>query len=463
MNQEVIQNIAEAVLTAESNEDIFNIFYRDAYKYGITNELLDKYSFIICSDFEDRSDFSNGHLNELGTKTFYDDNKEIFVKHYFYPYKNILYIEKPIKKQPNIDHTVFVDSNAFKIFQNFYIKNIKNDFIDFKIKYNIDLNYTPYILEDFVNPYHTRPNYDKTREKVKIIETINNMDLEHYKNTGEIIIDKKLLNKAGYSNIDSFIDDKFFFFINYFKRNDMQSISLHDSILQTSTKKLDYHRLMLDYNLIFGYILKILIEDIDSNTTLETKIINIYKDMLSHDRIMMQIIYLAYQYYTNPTQVNKFLKFASNQSYEEVLKITYNVSWDIFLYLLGRYFIANTREINNVKADFGVPFYMTGDAKFWQAFVAEYAQRVFIIDKSNPQKSMNSIPIPTDIYIKITKILSEFDARNYEKITRIRKSARHRFASHSQIKSDHSKLLATSLIYKENMMSILKHKWNKEH
>lgn len=89
----------------------------------------------------------------------------------------------------------FVDSNAMNIIDNFRQspQDYKNSFLDFEIKYDIDLNCLPYLLEDYINPEHEGFNLNKTRSKIESFEIVNNLDKEFYYKTGQIRIDQKKL------------------------------------------------------------------------------------------------------------------------------------------------------------------------------------------------------------------------------------------------------------------------------
>lgn len=455
INSEIFQYLLQDILEASSNEKIIDLFNRDEY-----TSLLERYSLVIGTSFDDSTTFSKNHLLKLNEQYFESSlNKQIFIKTYFSPSTGLLYISKNSKKMFMVDHSIFIDSNAFKLFQDFYYKNKYHDLIELKIKYSLDFNYLPYIFEDYINPFHTKPNPEKTKEKLRVIETINNLDVDYYLKTGEIKIDQQLLNANGFKSIDHLLDNRLFYFNNFFEKEELVSITLANNqgvLHESKSIKQNYHRYMLDFNLICGYLVTILLEQWNEEHDLSEKIITLYEDMISHDRVMLQILCLAYKYFDNPSSVNAFLKFSSDWTYHEIIQATHNMAWDIFLYLFGKYFITNPRK-DKIDFDFGVPLYMTEDKKFWEAFVEDYHQSIFLIDNLTEPKNIHSIPCPSKTQENVANIVEKYKM-NYglkafnQKRDRINK----RYASNKQIANEHPKLCATAILYKEKTFFKLK-------
>lgn len=456
LNSEVFQDLLYSILDASSNKEIIDLFYQNE-KY---NRFLAQYSFVIGTSFEDSTTFTKNYLLKLNEQCFESSlNKKIFIKTYFSPFNGLLYISKNPKKMFMVDHTISIDSNAFKLFQDFYYQNKHHDLIELKIKYSLDFNYFPYIFEDYINPLHTKPNPEKTKEKLRIIETINNMDVDYYQKTQELRINQHLLNVQGYKDIDHLIKDKIFFFNNFFDKKELICINLANNlgIIQNSrNKKQNEYRYMLEFNLICGYLITIMLEQWDNKHNLSEKIISLYEDMINHDCVMMQILCLAYKYFNNPSSVNSFLKFSSDWTYDQLVQATHNMAWDIFLYLFGKYFITNCRK-DKINFDFGIPFYMTEDKKFWEAFVEDYHQPIFIIDNFTEPKNISSIPYPSETYSEVSKIISTYITHcGSEAFKKKRAKINKRYHSKKQVENNLPKLLSTAILYKEKMFFRLK-------
>ena len=250
----LLQEIDNVILNNGSNIE-FEKIYKD---YLIKYPILKNYTLIIGTN-----DTSNNYFHKtipafLNEKSFFDynNNQKINVNHNWFEFSNIIYLSnKMTDSLPTFDSTIFVDSNAMNIIDKFRQspQDYKNSFLDFKIKYDIDLNYLPYILEDYVNPEHESLNLNKTRSKIESFEIVNNLDKKFYYKTGRIRIDQKKLEAEGYKTFEAFINDKLFYFANnFFEKKYCKFISLPKStVLVTSDKNdIKFNDYFSMYNLI---------------------------------------------------------------------------------------------------------------------------------------------------------------------------------------------------------------------
>lgn len=259
--QYILGDMIEGIVNSTKNSEYYNIYNNFKSKY----DFIKGYSLIIGTDDETGSDFHTNILSELNGKKFYDfDGSEITIEHHFSSYKNTLYLTNNFKEKVSYDSSVFIDSNSMNIFESFYNKGVSNDFIDFKFQHNIDLNYLPYMMEDYINPHHKRMNPQKTLEKVKIFEIVNNLDFQQFKQNGILQANNVLLYQHGFKNIDELIDDRIFYFNHFIDKlqNNFYKVQLENSPYFTykTDNKFDVYTILSEYYLIFGYILKILIE-----------------------------------------------------------------------------------------------------------------------------------------------------------------------------------------------------------
>ncbi|MCT7613176.1 hypothetical protein N5U20_08120 [Aliarcobacter butzleri] len=417
----LLQEIDNLIRNNASNIE-FEKIYKD---YVIKYPILKNYTLIVGTNDTSNNYFHRTIPTFLNEKTFFDYNinKKVNVNHYWFEFSNIIYLSnKVVDGLPTFDSTVFVDSNAMNIIDNFRQspQDYKNSFLDFKIKYDIDLNYLPYLLEDYINPEHESFNLNKTKSKIESFEIVNNLDKEFYYKTGQIRIDQKKLEAEGYKTFEAFINDKLFYFANnFFERKDCKFISLPKStVLVTSDKNdLKFNDFFSMYNLIYGYVLNILIEKYKNNS-IESKLNNILRNMYLNGQKLSQILFFSYILFTkeNEYKLNKFFNIdIALSSYEEILKKTRNITWDIFLYTMSQDFIVQPlRKNNNIeyRADFGIPLFLTMDEKFYNAFIRFCPIQIIIVDESTKERPYLSINTKTYEHNEFINILKDFDDKN---------------------------------------------------
>ena len=451
--QEVLGDMIEEIMSASTNGS-----YQKTYEqYKLKYEFVKGYSLIIGSDDEEGAEFYRTILAELNRQTFYDaENREIIVEHPFSNYKNIIYLSNQAKSNIRVDSSVFVDSNSMGMFRSFYTKQKTNSFIDFKHKHNIDLNYLPYILEDYVNPHHVKPYPKKTLNTVKAFEVVNNLDYNHFVQNNELQVDTTLLNTYGYMNIDELVEDKMFYF-QYFidkKKQHYEKVILNTSpyFSYISESKFDVFALLSDYYFIFGYILKILTEKLKDNS-LDEKIQNLLHQMVLNGRNFKQILEYAYDYFQQQ-KIDTFFNYKirpndkERMTFEEVVQETHNKSWDIFLYLRTQNFVTNPRNrFNEERADIGMAFFLTQDKKFFKPFVEGYKQKVFVVNeniKGRPFVTMNE---KTEKSEKVEEIIYDYYNTDMKKKMKLK-------SKRGIIGQKH--MYALSILFKEQMERELK-------
>ncbi|WP_419233780.1 hypothetical protein [Aliarcobacter cryaerophilus] len=417
----LLQEIDNVILNNGSNIE-FEKIYKD---YLIKYPILKNYTLIIGTN-----DTSNNYFHKtipafLNEKSFFDYNinQKINVNHNWFEFSNIIYLSnKMTDSLPTFDSTIFVDSNAMNIIDKFRQspQDYKNSFLDFKIKYDIDLNYLPYILEDYVNPEHESLNLNKTRSKIESFEIVNNLDKEFYYKTGRIRIDQKKLEAEGYKTFEAFINDKLFYFANnFFEKKYCKFISLPKStVLVTSDKNdIKFNDYFSMYNLIYGYVLNILIEKYKDNS-IESKLHNILRNMYLNGQQLLQIIFFSYIFFTkeNEYEINKFFNFdLASWTYQKILKKARNIAWDIYLYTMTKDFIVKPlRKINNIeyRADLGIPLFLTMDDRFYNAFIRFCPIQIMIVDESTKERPYISINTKIYEYNEFINILEDFYDKN---------------------------------------------------
>jgi len=123
-----------------------DIAYIDMYnKYKVKYDFIKNYSLLIGTNELQHSNFYKSIIGQIHTKKYFDsftkDGKKIYLVNPLSDYKNLLYISEDFKKEPYVDHTIFLDNQAVNMFVRFFDKKIQNDFVDTQIKYeNIRLN-----------------------------------------------------------------------------------------------------------------------------------------------------------------------------------------------------------------------------------------------------------------------------------------------------------------------------------
>jgi len=444
----ILGDMIKCLLNSTKNSEYELIYNTFKSKY----EFIKNYSFIIGTNDETKSDFYTTILSTLNSKKFYDyDGKEITVEHHFSSYKNILYFTDKPKNKIYIDSSVYLDSNSANIFERFYKQNIPNDFIDFKINNNIDLNYLPYMMEDYINPHHNKKNIKRTLEKIKIIEIINNLDISSFKKNGILEEDKLLLQKYGFNDIDELLEDKIFYFNTFIDKmqHKYKKINLKNSkyFMYQSDNKFDIYSILSEYYLIFGYILKILIEK-RKTLSVEDKVENLFHEMVCNGRNFKHILEFSYDYFDDDRKVNLFFNYDNKWSYKQIIEETYNKAWDIFLYFITQQFITNPKKrFENSKADLGISFFLTKDNKFYKTFVDGYRKKIFIINETLKHRPFNTINEPTKRSKKVEQIMMNYYEKNENNFEKL-KIKRGKLAQKYQY--------SMSIIFKEQMERELK-------
>jgi hypothetical protein len=441
--QLILGDMVQELVQSTKNYD-YNRIYN---KYKSKHDFIKNYSLIVGTDDETGSDFHTNILSEINSKKFYDsDESEITVEHHFSNYKNILYFTNEFKEKVNHDSSIFVDSNSINMFERFYNKKISNNFIDFKLKHNIDLNYLPYMMEDYINPHHKKKNPQRTLEKIRIFEIINNLDIENFQKRNNLSENLNLLNQHGFKSIDELIEDRIFYFNHFIDKlqhqyNKIQLCNSHYYTFQ-SNNKLDIYSILSEYYMIFGYILKILIEKRKDIST-EEKVKNVFHQMVLNGRNFKHILEFSYDYFDDDRKVNQFFNYNNNWSYEQTITETYNKTWDIFLYSMTQNFITNPRHrFNKQTVDFGVSFFLTKDNKFYRSFVDGYMKKVFIINESINGRPFVTINEPTDRSQKVEQIMNNYYDINMDKLMKLKLK---------RGKLSHKHQYSISILFKEQM------------
>lgn len=415
----LLREITNEIIDSGDNKNIKKVYENCLEEYPI----LKNYSLIIGTNDTKNDYFHKTITNNLNEKSFYDYNtkQDICINHPFMDYTNILFLSKNHLKNnlPTFDYTVFVDSNAINFFHKFYMspKENKNTYIDFIIKNKVDMNYLPYILEDYINKHHKNPQFKRTWDKIKSFEIVNNFDKEYYTLTGKIKFDQKLLESEGYNSVRNFIEDKKFYFANFFERKNAKEIILPNKSLYYSGKKvIDFNGYFSQYWLIYGYVLNILIEKHSKNST-EDKIHNILKNMCSNGQELKHILYFAYLYFERDfeLELNKFFNFDFvTQSYDEVLEKARNITWDIFLYITTQNFLTKPlKRVGDIefKADIGIPLFLTEDKKLYNSFIKHYSLQIVIVDETSDLRPFNGLSTKMQLDYSFMDMLISFHSK----------------------------------------------------
>lgn len=442
--QIILGEMIEKIMNSSTNEEYITIynFYKMKYKF------INNYSLLIGTNDATYADFHLGILSELNSKNFLNsDNSKLIVNHHFADYNNLLYLTKKPKDEVKYDGSVFIDSNAMNIFESFYNQSTTSEFIKFKIDNNIDLNYLPYILEDYINPHHKRKNPEKTFKKITILEIINNLDKKYYLQNNKFQIDDDLLKQNGFNSLDELIEDKKFYFQHFIdkKKHKYKKIYLNNSSYFTyqSKQKFDIYSYLSDFYFIFGHILDILIEK-NKDISIEKKVQNILHNMILNGRLLKQILEFAYDYFEDETKVNKFFNYDMTWDYEKIVQATYNNAWDIFLYSSSQNFITNPiNKYRAEKADLGISFFLTNDNKFYSSFAKGYMKKLFIINESIGGRPFSVMNEPTNRSNKVEEIINNYYNSNYDYLINI-KNRRGKLLRKN-------KLYSISILFKEKM------------
>ncbi|RBQ29812.1 hypothetical protein [Aliarcobacter vitoriensis] len=389
--QEVIENDAKCL-------DIENVYENNIKRYP----QLERYSLVIGTNDNSKQYFNLNIDNLLHKKEFIDGKLTITTNHQWLDFSNIIYLSKNKKfNPPVIDFTVSIDSNAMNFIDRFYSMGQINEFINLKIKHNIDMNFFPYILEDHINPYkkqylkkykENKVDYEKeqqTREKkLRNFEIINHIDIEHFKETEEVRFDIKYLYANGYKSFEEYFENKLFYFNNFFEKRDVEIIKLpHNTIFFDSKKKIEINYILNTFDLIYGYVLQIVIEKFKGKkNSLEDKIHNILKNMFLNGQQLIQVLHFAYIYFTKESEleINKFFNFDKSWDYDKIIEKAYNITWDIYLYSMNQDFLVRPLRTINGKpfiADIGMPIFLTEDNKFFSSYIKLHSVQIVIIDE----------------------------------------------------------------------------------
>lgn len=248
-------------------KDIEALYERNINKYP----KLSRYSVALGTNDNSKQYFNTDITNILHKSEFIDDNLKITINHQWLDFSNIIYLSKNHKYHtPIFDSTVSIDTNSMNFIDKFYRTLKINDFLKLKIKYNIDMNYLPYIFEDHINPYKDKYikkhknntiNYEKEREirerKIRNFEIINNIDKTLYEQNHIIEFDKNLLLANGYKSFEEYYQKKLFYFNNFFDFSDANVIKLpKNTIFFDSSKRIEINHIFHKFNLFYGYVLQ---------------------------------------------------------------------------------------------------------------------------------------------------------------------------------------------------------------
>lgn len=406
-----------------------DIAYIDMYnKYKVKYDFIKNYSLLIGTNELQHSNFYKSIIGQIHTKKYFDsftkDGKKIYLVNPLSDYKNLLYISEDFKKEPYVDHTIFLDNQAVNMFVRFFDKKIQNDFVDTQIKYGLDLNYLLYVLEDYVNPHHRNFKPNMTFEKIYKLDVINHLNKEVFNNTGEILIDIKRIQSHGFQTVDMLVEDRKSYcthFIDQHKYN----LQLQTQIINESTvkyyfdenfKEVDINQVLGDYYLIFGFVIKIIIENW-KNISIENKLNNLYDSMVTKGRVFKHLLEFAYRYFNNNHIYSDFFKYDKKMTYDNIIQLTHNISWDIFLYSISLHFISSPRKrFENIQADFGIGQFVTKDTPLFKSYISGYDRKIFLIKKSKIGNTHDVINSPSSTTEKVEVILNEYNMQNIKKI-----------------------------------------------
>jgi len=431
------------LLDDDSNAKVVRLYKKYLEQYPC----FKKYGFAVATNDITFANFHLSDINTLNKKQFIDakDDIEIYVHHPYANYENILYLSPELKQIIAVYSNVFVDSNTMNIFEN--NQNKRNKILDYIVQNSIQINYLPYILEDYVNPFHKGKKQKKTLEKIKYFETVSNIDKKHYFNTKEVRIDKNILIKHGFNSLEDLVKNKFFFFSNFFEKNSaLQIICPNKTIFWKTQEKFSFNvnHYLSDYDLFYGFVLYIVVQKWSVLSTYE-KIENLYLHMVKQGRILKQLLYLAYRYYEYEKEVNKFLRYDKTWSSVKILKETYNITWDIFLFFKSRDFIG-IKTHNNIEFDMSIPFFMTKDHKFYDSFTKDYDYKTVIINNSegSDSKPFWGVTRPTEQTLELENIIIQVYEQNPLLLSK--KEKYHKIFKNPQ------KLHSFSILFREEMV-----------
>jgi len=401
-----------------SNEQVENI-YRSFLKYDSDFKNFD---FLIATNDLKDSGFSTTCLSDLNHNIFLDQNsKTISVSHPFQEYKNLIYLSEVPKREIKIDSSIFVDSNSMDIFNRHHIVENNNELISFIVQNNLDINYLPYILEDYVNKEHENPKIEKTKQRVHEFEIISHLDKQYYKKHQKISIDNDLLKKYGYIELEELVRDRFYYFTHFFPKNYSKDVNCPNSVVMHLPTNKDYHfdinYFIADYNFIYLFILQIVLDKrIAKKSSTSIKIKNLYLLMAKTGRIYKQILHLAYNYYENQTLVDSFMVFDLRGNSDKTLHKAHNISWDIFLYTTSNLMMQTSGNHKEINYDFHLPFFLTQDNKFYKSFVSPYKQKIIVFDKSKAkgkQRPFYGVSSVSKADIVIDKIIESLHKKSF--------------------------------------------------
>lgn len=298
-------------------------------------------------------------------------------------HKHMFYLSNEFKDKYSLDLLLNIDSNATNYFNNFFKdRNKEHKFIDMLIEKDIDIDYAPYLLEDSYNPFHTKLNYAKTKEKLIYLEKFRFLNHEKYLDNKKIEIDlMKLKMQTGFNDFDEYIKQKELFWIFSCDEKE-QKIILSDNKTYTynlNCKLFDYFESL--YILTYSYILNALIEAFYSKKSLEEKILSICKNMKNNGPILLNVLYFIYLFFRdleNSTSLTReFFNFDVNWKAERILKEARNKAWDIFLYETFVRIGFGQKPMKN--ADLCYPFFVTKDKRFYNAYIKNVRSKLIMI------------------------------------------------------------------------------------
>ncbi len=427
-----------------SNQNIVAIYKRYLSKYPS----FKKYNFVIGTNDTSFTNFYLTGANKLNQNMFVDpkDNKGISIYHPYSKYQTLLYLSPELKNEVVTNANVFVDSNTMNALNK--KSDQDNELLDFIVKNNIQINYLPYILEDYINPYRASKKEEKTFEKIRNFEIVSNIDKKHYLDTHNIQIDMTLLRNHGYNSLDQLLEDKKFFFSHFFEKKHAKEVICPRNTLfleNTTSYMFNIQHYLSDYNLIYGLVLNILMQRWVNISTYD-KLEKIYLLMIKQGRVLKQILHLAYCYYENINGVNKFLTFDKTWDIDKILEKTKNITWDIFLYFKSRDFIG-LQDQEGIKIDLSLPFFMTKDHKFYDSFAKDYDYKVVIINTDSSQKTQPyvSVTTPSETTIALDNIIEKIYNSNSHEISKK--------AKYHKIFKNPDKLHSYSILFKNKMES----------
>lgn len=462
----LLSDLQEVIVNGANCIDIEAVYEDNIKKYP----QLERYSLVIGTNDKSKQYFNLDILDLLHKKEFIDGKLTITTNHQWLDFSNIIYLSKHKRHNPPIiDFTISVDTNSMNFIDRFYSTSQINEFINLKIEYNFDMNYAPYILEDHINPYknlyiekykNNTADYEKDREtrerKIRNFEIINHIDKEHYEKTKEIRFDNKLLFANGYKSFEEYFENKLFYFNNFFEKKDANIIKLpQNTILRYSEKKNEINYILYKFNLLYGYVLQIVIEKFKGKSnSVEDKIHNILKNMFLNGQQLIQVLHFAYIYFTQESKlgINGFFNFDKTWNYNKIIEKAYNITWDIYLYSLSQDFVVNPlRTINGqpFRADMGIPIFLTEDNNFFSSYIKHHSVQINIIDeKAKSGRAYQSISNTVNNNNDFTKYMNTFK-KKYPKIDSLKLKRSRLFKSHDHVYSIYR-------LFKERMENELK-------